>query len=102
MADRPYPNDWLFNRMNTLEDLLRDQHSRLRQDMTANFDLIRAEIKEHQRFNDETRERTVIMETERRVEKEEVRRRVTWIGIAASLIVNAMAEVLRRVLGHSA
>lgn len=42
------------------------------------------------------------METERRMEKDEIRRRVAWIGLAASLIVNALAEIVRRVLGHSA
>lgn len=101
MPPRPdeLPNAWLFQRLNDMEQLLREQHGRLRSDMAAGFDTVRKEMHEQQKFGDETRERVVIIETERRTEKDEVRRRSAWYGLAASVLINSIVEVIRRAVG---
>ena len=90
--------DWLFHRLNTLEDQMREQHQRLRSDMNGGFATLAHEIGERiapiERRSEDHSGRIIVIETERRAEAAQAIKRGTWAGILAATGVQASLKVL--------
>lgn len=101
MVDRrKLPEDWLYQELTALRSEMREQHQRLRSDFSSAIDRLRADMAEHQDFDNETRTRVDRIQTERDVEDKQIVRRSTWLSIVFSAAVMAIWEIIRsRVLG---
>ena len=93
------PNAWLFERLNRLEDLTREQHQRLRTDMQGGFDLIRSEFFKHEEFDQETRQRVIVLETKREADQQSVQRRSSIYGVIAGAAVSTIIAALKKAFG---
>jgi len=88
MSEQADRTDWLFHRLNTLEEQMIDQHVRLRTDMNIGFATLATEM--HNGFTriDARAEshsvRLVTIEAERGIEKTQAVRRGTWAGLASA------------------
>jgi uncharacterized protein YoxC len=105
MSDQPLgrETDWLFHRLNTLEEKIDAQHSRLRGDMTTNFDKLSASVKDmfdrcDTRISINTTRLTVI-ETERTVEARQAVKRGTAAGAIAATGLTVVAEAVKHLFG---
>ena len=95
--------DWLFQRLNTLEDQMREQHQRLRSDMNAGFMQVTHEVRvgfvsTDERLKDHG-DRILVIETTRMMERREAGKRGTWAGIAAASGLTVIWELLKMKAG---
>lgn len=99
MADHPErrETDWLFQRLNALEDQMREQHQRLRSDMNAGFMKVAHEISERvspiERRAEDHSGRLIVIETERRAEAAQSMKRGAWAGILAATGLQACLKM---------
>lgn len=95
--------DWLFNRMNALEEQMREQHQRLRSDMNAGFEKVSHDLRQTVISMTPTcrahGERLLVIETERGIEKSQALKRGTWAGLAAASGFTILWEVIKRKSG---
>lgn len=90
--------DWLFQRLNSLEDQMRDQHQRLRSDMNAGFAKLSHEVGERvqplERRAEDHSGRIIVIETERRAEAAAAVKKGALAGILAASGLQAAMKVL--------
>lgn len=93
------PNSWLFERLNRLEDLTREQHQRLRSDMQSGFDNWRSEFQRHEEFDYETRRKIERLEVQHENDDKQAMRRSSLYGAIAAAIVASVVEAGKRLFG---
>lgn len=100
MVDHPErrETEWLFQRLNDLENQMRDQHQRLRSDMNAGFTRVTHEIGERvsplERRAEDHSGRLLTIEVERRAEAQQALKRGTWAGVLAGAGITGVFKVL--------
>lgn len=100
MSEEPQrrETDWLFQRLNALEDKMSDQHRRLRDDMSNGFTKLSHEIVERvtplERRAEDHSGRIIVIETERRAEAAQSVKRGALAGVLAATGLQATMKVL--------
>ncbi len=105
MSEQPLgrETEWLFHRLNTLEDKIDNQHARLRQDMTSGFEKVSVTMQEA--FGKCDREvhchalRLTVIETERAQEAKQVMKLSTTAGAVAGAGLTIITEAVKSIFG---
>lgn len=106
-ADKPgsdgLPNAWLFNELTSLREEMRERLTRHGTEMRGGFEGINARMDKLDDHREELARRVTIIETERRLEgderKREARRIAGFTSIAATALITAGIEALKRAFG---
>lgn len=93
------PDHWLLQVLAQLRDDMRDQHARLRSDMTLGFNALREELRRHDDDYNTLASRVTVIETERRSEEKLAVKRGTWAGLLASAGLTGIVALLRWLAG---
>ena len=92
--DRDPPARWLYDELAAMRRETTEQHQRLRADMTAGFDRIRAELVVRQDLIQDHGDRLLIIETQRAAEAQQTIRRGTWAGMLAAAALTALMKIV--------
>ena len=91
----PTPSEWLFERFNSLEAQIREQHQRMRSDMNGGFLRLEDRMTKHTQDDDAVADRVLRMETQREDEAKATVRRGTWAGLLAVAGFSGALEVFK-------
>jgi len=83
----------LLHKLDGLETLVVEQHGRVRSDMASNVTMIRADISALTVTLNQTRDRVLVVETERASEKGVSDRRLAWLALGASAVTAVLMKV---------
>ena len=88
------PWRWLYDELAVMRRETTEQHQRLRADMTAGIDRIRAELVVRQDVIQDHGDRLLIIETQRMAESHQAVRRSTWAGMIAAALLTALMKLV--------
>lgn len=95
----PSDQGWLFNELGSMRQQMTDQHQRLRADMMAEFDKIRAMFAAHEREDRVTQQRVTVIEVEREMEAKQAAKVGTLAGVVGAAGLTAVVEAVKHWLG---
>ena len=97
--NEPFPHAWLIERLDTLEQRLLEHSRAVRADMNIGFRDLTLRLVAQDTEVQITRDRVLVIETERKEEAKQQVRRGTVAGIFSAAGLTAMWEIIQRRLG---
>ena len=99
LAQEPFPHAWLLERFDTLEQRLLEHSRAVRADMNTGFRDLTLRLVSQDAEVQTTRDRVLVIETQREEEAKQQLRRGAVGGIIAAVGLTAMWEMIRHALG---
>jgi len=96
MSPRGGSQDWLYQELTSLRQLVMEQHARQRAEMQTLFSELRHDMQEHQEFDDETRRMIERVITQREEEEKLAVKKTTWIAMIVSGGGLIISEILKK------
>ncbi len=89
--------DWLFNRINVLEDKMDSQHQRQRDHLDARFNKMEEMMREHEQKDDAIERRVAFIEAEKQFEKQQALKRGALAGVLTGIGFQAILQIVKSV-----
>lgn len=95
MTDTDALTSLIIKQMDSLSDQMRDQHTRLREDMDRSFTKLGDTFEKHEAEDRKVADRVLTIETERKAEASHAIKRGTWAGVLAAAGLSGVIEAIK-------